>query len=372
MNSSRLRRPSFIRVYSRPFVVELNFSGQALIMKLRLLAPLTLLALSAVRAQESAPAEKTPAEGTLTPFLDRNSKDVAPQVARLTQEVFILKTELYVLTFRSEYGDRVKLHRVWFPAGTADHEAIPGYLFTPLAMPAGKKSPAIVMVHGGNHIQLSDEWFPWIAEAVRRGYVVLYPEYRGSSGFDEVIYENNYGVTDVADVLAGAAYLAKKDFVDPNRLGILGHSRGGMVTLNALEHEPKRFKASVQIAGLSDLVSFMGYKPDARRRDIASQEHFGGKLPDKNLPAYIEVSPAFSVEKIETPLLLLSTTGDKTVPYQLHNKRIEEALKAYGKTYDAHVYELAPGGHEFAFIDSDEGRDAMKRAFEWFGKYLTP
>ena len=337
----------------------------------RPLRPLLVFAVLATTLLAQEPA-KAPAEGTLTQFLDRNSSAVGPQVARLTQEVFLLKTELNVLTFRSEYGDRIKLQRVWYPANTADHEAIPGYIFTPKDLPAGKKLPAIVMVHGGNHIQLSDEWFPYIAEAVKRGYVVLYPEYRGSSGYDEVIYENNYGVTDVADVLAGAAYLAKKDFVDGNRLGILGHSRGGMVTLNALEHEPKRFKASVQIAGLSDLVAFMGYKAEARRQDIASQKNFGGKTPDKNLPAYVDVSPAFFVEKIETPLLLLSTTGDKTVPYQLHNKRIEEALKAYGKVYDAHLYELAPGGHEFAFEDSDEGHDSMKRTFEWFGKYLNP
>lgn len=335
-----------------------------------LLAALLTLA-APLLAQEPA-AAKPPAEGALTQFLDRNSKDVAPQVARLTQEVFLLKTELNIVSFRQEYGDRVKLQRVWFPANTADHEAIPGYIFTPVGLAAGKKLPAIVMVHGGNHIQLTDEWFGYITEAVRRGYAVLFPEYRGSSGYDEVIYENNYGVTDVADVLAGAAFLAKREFVDPDRVGILGHSRGGMVLLNALEHEPKRFKAAVQIAGLSDLVSFMGYKSEARRQDIASQKNFEGKLPDKNLPAYVRISPAFAVEKIETPILLLSTTGDKTVPYQLHNKRIEEALKAYGKTFDAHLYTLAPGGHEFAFMDSDEGHDAMKRTFDWFEKHLKP
>lgn len=339
--------------------------------RLRFLFVASLLATAQLSAQPPA-AGKAPTEGSLTQFLDRNSKDVAPQVARLTQEVFLLKTELNVVSFRQEYGDRVKLQRVWFPANTADHEAIPGYIFTPVGLAAGKKLPAIVMVHGGNHIQLTDEWFGYITEAVRRGYAVLYPEYRGSSGYDEVIYENNYGVTDVADVLAGTAFLAKKDFVDPDRIGILGHSRGGMILLNGLEQEPKRFKAAVQIAGLSDLVSFMGYKSEARRQDIASQKHFEGKLPDKNLPAYIAVSPAFAVDKIETPILLLSTTGDKTVPYQLHNKRIEEALKAYGKTFDAHLYQLAPGGHEFAFMDSDEGHDAMKRTFDWFEKYLKP
>lgn len=334
--------------------------------------PWLLLACAAPLAAQDPAAPKAPAEGTLTQFLDRNSKEVGPQVARLTQEVFILKTELIVSNFRQEYGERVRMQRVSFPANTADKEAIPGYLFTPAKMTAGKKSPALVMVHGGNHIQLSADWFPWIAAAVERGYIVMYPEYRGSSGHDETIYENNYGVTDLADVLASAAYLAGKDFVDPARLGILGHSRGGMITLRALQVEPRRFAAAVQLAGLSDIVSFMGYKSEARRQDIASQKNFGGKLPDKNLPAYIAISPAFFVEKIESPVLLMSTTGDKTVPYQLHNKRVAEALKAYGKTFGEHLYQDAPGGHEFPFVDSAEGRDCQQRAFEWFAKYLKP
>ena len=323
------------------------------------------------RAQETA-AAKAPAEGALQAFTERNAKDVGTQVSRLTQEVFLLKTELIVSNFRQEYSDRIKMQRVWYPATTADKETIPGYVFTPAKMTAGKKLPAIVMVHGGNHIQLTAEWFQWIAIAVEHGFIVMYPEYRGSSGYDETIYENNYGITDVADVLAGAAWLAARDDVDGTRLGILGHSRGGMVTLSALEHEPKRFAAAVQLAGLSDIVSFMGYKTEARRNDIASQKNFGGKLPDKNLPAYIAISPAFFVEKIETPIYLMSTTGDKTVPYQLHNKRVIEALKAYGKTFGEHLYEDAPGGHEFPFADSAEGRDCRKRAFEWFAKYLTP
>lgn len=330
---------------------------------------LALLAAATLAAQE---APKAPAEGTLTAFLDRNSKDVAPQVARLTQEIFILKTELIVSNFRQEYGDRIKMQRVSYPTSTADKEAIPGYIFTPGKMPAGKKLPALLMVHGGNHIQLSADWFPWIAAAVERGYVVMYPEYRGSSGHDETIYENNYGVTDLADVLAAAAYLTTKDYVDAARLGILGHSRGGLLTLRALEVEPKRFAAAVQLAGLSDMVAFMGYKSEARRADIASQKNFGGKLPDKNLPAYIAISSAFFIEKIETPVYLMSTTGDKTVPYQLHNKRVAESLKAYGKTFGEHLYQDAPGGHEFPFVDSTEGRDCQKRAFEWFAKYLSP
>ncbi|MBL9201148.1 MAG: S9 family peptidase [Opitutaceae bacterium] len=340
--------------------------------RIRLRTIVTIACACAWLPAQDTTAPKAPAEGTLTQFLDRNSKDVGPQVARLTQEVFLLKTELIVSNFRQEYSDRIRLQRVTFPANTADKEAIPGYIFTPTKMTPGKKHAALVMVHGGNHIQLTAEWFPWIAAAIERGYVVMYPEYRGSSGHDETIYENNYGVTDLADTLASAAYLAGKDFVDPARLGIFGHSRGGMITLRSLQVEPKRFAAAVQVAGLSDIVAFMGYKSEARRQDIAAQKNFGGKLPDKNLPAYIAISPAFHVEKIQSPVLLLSTTGDKTVPYQLHNKRVAEALKAHGKTYAEHLYDNAPGGHEFLFVDSPEGRDSMKRTFDWFEKHLKP
>ncbi len=322
--------------------------------------------------QEGAAAVKAPVEGAITNFLDRNAKDTAGQVARLTQESFLLKTELTVIAFRQEYGERIKMQRVLFAANTADKEAIPAYIFTPVGLTAGKKLPGLVMVHGGNHIQLTAGWFPWIAEAVQRGYAVIYPEYRGSSGYEETIYENDYGVTDLADVLASAAYFAGKDFVDPARLGIFGHSRGGMIVLRAIEVEPTRFQAAVEVAGVSDLVAFMSYKTDARRQDIASQKAFGGKLPNQNLGAYVGVSPAFFVDKIECPVLVLSTTADASVPYQLHNKRIVEALKAYGKTYDEHLYEKAPGGHEYLFADTPEAHDTMKRTFDWFAKFLRP
>jgi dipeptidyl aminopeptidase/acylaminoacyl peptidase len=200
----------------------------------------------------------------------------------------------------------------------------------------------------------------------------MYPEYRGSAGHGEGIYGNNYGVWDLADVRASAAFLAAQDFVDASRLGIMGHSRGGMLAMRSLQEDPKRFKAAVDIAGLKDMVAFMSYKTDARRRQIADDEHYGGKLPNQNLAAYIQVSPAFFVEKIETPVLVLSTTGDKTVPYQLHNKRFIEALKAYGKVHESHLYENAHNGHSFLFGDAPEALDTRRRAFEWFAKYLKP
>lgn len=321
----------------------------------------------AAGALAQAPVEVSP-----TNHLDREAKDTSGKLALMQQEVYMLKTELNVIAFRQEFGDRITMRRVFYPSLPKYKESIPGYVFTPKNLQPGKKYPGLVLVHGGNHVQLSWDWFAWIDEAVRRGYVVMYPEYRGSSGYGESIYENNYGVWDLDDVRASAAFLAGLDCVDADRLGIFGHSRGGMLAVRSLQEDPKRFKAAVDVAGLKDMVAFMSYKTDARRQQIADDEHFGGKLPNQNLAAYIEVSPAFFVEKIETPVLVLSTTGDKTVPYQLHNKRFIEALKAHGKAHEAHLYENAFGGHEFLFGDNPDALDARRRTFEWFAKHLKP
>ena len=335
-----------------------------------LLALLALLNLS-LAAKDDDDKGKVP-EGTLNTHLNYNPKEVPEQLALVIQEVYKLKTELIVSNFRQEYGDRIRSRRITYAANTDDREAIPAYVFTPVKMPAGKKFPAILMLHGGNHTQLADIWFPLIAAAIERGYIVMYPEYRGSSGHGDTIYENNYGITDFADILAAADYLGSRDFVDPARLGIFGHSRGGMLTLRAIQEDKKRFAAAVEVAALTDMVGFMGWKPEVRRQDIAAQKGFGGKLPDKNLPAYMAISPVFFAEKTNTPVLVISTTGDKTNVYQLNNKRMVEGLKAYGKVFEEKLYDNAPGGHMFLFADTEEARDSLKRTFDWFAKYLTP
>ena len=325
---------------------------------------------SAVFAQE-APVTQ-PLEVSPSNHLDRESKDVTGKLALMQQEIYLLKTELIAQSFRQEFSDRIRMRRVSYPTLAPERESIPGYLFTPKDLVPGKKYPGLVMVHGGNHTQLSQDWFPLIEEAVRRGYVVMYPEYRGSSGHGESIYNDNYGVWDLTDVRAAGAFLAGQEFVDASRLGIFGHSRGGMLSMRTLQEDPQRFKAAVDVAGLKDMVAFMSYKTDARRQAIADDPNYGGKLPNQDLAAYIGVSPAFFVEKIETPILVLSTTGDTTVPYQLHNKRFVEALKAYGKVHEAHLYEEAYGRHGFIFDDNAAAIDARRRTFEWFAKYLKP
>ncbi len=322
-------------------------------------------------AQEKPAAE--PKEGTLTTFLKSDANDTATKLAAMEQYAFSLRADNTHVLFLLQYGSRVKMERRYYPANTSDHEMIPCAVFTPAAgFKAGAKVPGLVIAHGGLHESLDWRFFRLIVEAVEHGYAVIFPEYHGSMGYGDAIYNNSYGVTDVADILASADYLSRKDYVDPARIGIIGHSRGGMCTTLALERAPKRFQAAVTICPLLDFIAYMAYKPETRRAEIAREAEFGGKLPDKNLPAYLEISPINFVKKIETPLCVLATTGDKIVPVGLNSERMIDLLKANNKTFDSKIYDNAPGGHVYLFGDSPETTDTFKRTFDWLGKYLKP
>ncbi len=317
-------------------------------------------------AQESV-AKTLPELQSLTNI---DAKDAATQLALIQDMLLKLDVQSNLQLFMQQYGDRVQVETVGYPSDRV--LVIPGYVFSPRNAEKGKRHPGVVMVHGGFHDHLDTYYFKPIADAVARGYVVLFPEYRGSSGYGEVHYENSYGKTDVADVLSGADFLAKQENVDPARIGIVGHSRGGMVTLLAIEQAPQRFKVAVEIAALADFVAYMGYKPEYRRVEVAKEETFGGKLPNQNLKAYMDISPLNNVEAIATPLLVLANTFDQTVPFKLNSGRLIDLLKAKGKVFEAHVYTDAPGSHMFPFANTAEAQDCWSRTFEWLGKYLKP
>jgi dipeptidyl aminopeptidase/acylaminoacyl peptidase len=97
---------------------------------------------------------------------------------------------------------------------------------------------------------------------------------------------------------------------------------------------------------------------------------FGGKLPNENLAAYMAVSPINGVDKIETPLLVMASTGDKIAPITLHTGRLLDALKARGKRFESHIYDNAPGGHIFMHGDQPQRDEAYARIYAWLEKYV--
>ena len=353
-------------------------------MKIRSLAAVLLATFAATALAQPKPAQPKPAppapaqaapaapqEGDLATYANRDTKDVQQRLELLTHTLYAQQQQVITVLFRQELGDRIRMKQVWFPA--RDRSLVPSWVFTPVKLDPGKRYPAIVMVHGGFHEHFDERWFKKVDMAISQGYVVIFPEYRGSRGYGAEIYKSDYGTLDTQDVIDASKYFARQPFVDPERLAIFGQSRGGMLTLLAIEHEPKLYRAAVDLVGLADFVAFMAYKPEWRRVETAKEnKSFGGKTPDENLPAYMAVSPIFGVDKIQTPLFVVATTGDKIAPWELHSGRLIDALKARGKVHESKIYENAAGGHVFTDGDTEESRDALKRIFEFIGKYLKP
>ena len=309
-------------------------------------------------------------EGELQAFINPEAKDLGAKLELLQQTLYEVDQKLTNLTFLQRFGDRIRMERVMYP--NRDHGLTPGYVFAPLPPERGRRHPGLVAVHGGYHFSFNEEFFGYIERAVAEGYVVIFPEYRGSRGYGAEHYNaQDYGGKDVDDVLAAADYLAARANVDPARLGIVGRSRGGMIALLAIERAPKRFQAAVDVVGIADFVAYMSYKPEYRRQDVAKTPRFGG-TPFENLPAYLDASPIAHVDKIETPLLIHATTHDRTVPVQLHTERLIDALKARGKDFEAKIYDHAPGGHGFSQGDSAQGRDSIDRIFAFLARRLKP
>jgi dipeptidyl aminopeptidase/acylaminoacyl peptidase len=315
---------------------------------------------------------QTPALDQTSPriALNQEAKDTQTKLELLQQGLDQAQQQIMFLNLVQQYEGRVQVRRTLFPS---EKELVPAYIFSPKQIDNSKRYPGLVFVHGAFHGHLDWRYFDLIEYAVSKGYVVIFPEYRGSSGYGDVHYKNNYGVSDVADVLASADYLVKSTpYVDPARLGIYGHSRGGMATLLAIERAPTKFKAAIDVAGLADFVAFMAYKPDFRRQETANDPIFGGKLPSENLGPYMEISPLNHVDDIQVPVFFAGTTGDKTVPLTLHGGRLIDAMRARNKTIEVKIYDHAPGDHIFLFGDSDERKDLFERSFAFLAKYLKP
>jgi dipeptidyl aminopeptidase/acylaminoacyl peptidase len=319
----------------------------------------------------AAPQAPAAGEGALDSSVDTESRDTSVQLKALQQDLYSTQQYLYLTLFLQQYGDEIRAERT--NIATVDAALMPVYIFEPKRLEPGRTYPGLVVVHGSYHGSLDPAYFSFIAAAVREGYIVAFPEYRGSRGYGAAYYDAvDFGGKEVDDVVAAADYLAETRPVPRDREAIFGRSKGGMIALLAIERFPQRFRAAVDVVGLTDMVAYMAYKPGFRASDIARQPRFKGKSISEDAGPYIDVSPLNHVDRIETPLLVHSTTGDKTAPVQLHGGRLIELLRAYNKIFEAKIYENAPGGHVFSQADTPDARDSQQRIFAFLARYLQP
>ncbi|MCP4657487.1 MAG: S9 family peptidase, partial [bacterium] len=299
--------------------------------------------------------------------------------AELGERIETLENQLSALTFALDavakkvddllwferVGDVARIDKVYFPTvpNPRDEETYGitnerhpfkmwTYVFEPRDLDRSRKHPLLVFPHGGVHSDFGTYYTHIIRELMERGYVVIAPEYRGSTGYGRGYYESiDYGGIEVDDVVAARDWaLELFDYLDAGRVGILGWSHGGLIALMAVFDHPKKFQVAYAGVPVSDLVARMGYQTQGYR-DLYSVDYHIGKTAYEDVEEYRRRSPAWNADKLKTPLLIHTNTNDRDV-HVLEVEHLIKSLKAAEKDCKYRIYQDSPGGHSFNRLDT--------------------
>jgi dipeptidyl aminopeptidase/acylaminoacyl peptidase len=247
-----------------------------------------------------------------------------------------------------------------------DDQKVPAFLYSP---PGDGPFPAVIDVHGGPTSQSRREFNGWRQYLVSKGYVVLVPNVRGSTGYGKAytkLDDLDLGGGPLQDIIACKKWLAKEAKVDEAKVAIMGGSYGGYMTLAAATFAPTEFAAHVDLFGVSDLKSLVESFP-AYWAAFATGIY--KKFGDPNNPEHAKYqhdrSPLNFVDKIERPLLVVQGDHDARVKKD-QSDRVVEALKA--RKVPVHYLVLTGEGHGFS---KNESRlEAFRASDRFLDRYL--
>jgi dipeptidyl aminopeptidase/acylaminoacyl peptidase len=246
----------------------------------------------------------------------------------------------------------------------------PQYVFAPKKREPGRKYPVVVLPHGGVHGDFGTYHVHIVREMIEKGWVVLAPEYRGSTGYGRAFREAiDYGGLEVDDVVAGLDWaVSELPYVDGKRAAIAGWSHGGLIALLAVTQHPEKFRAAYAGVPVTDLVARLGYADPSYAALFSAQHHVGKKVVE-DVDEYRRRSPVFWASKLKTPLLIHATTNDRDVNV-LEADNLINALKAEGKSFEHRIYEDAPAGHSFNRIDTAFAKESRREIWAFLEKHL--
>jgi dipeptidyl aminopeptidase/acylaminoacyl peptidase len=245
--------------------------------------------------------------------------------------------------------------------------------FVPKNLDRSKKQPLIVFAHQGVHSDFGRDYeYGVVRDLVQQGYSVIGPDYRGSTGWGNGTFnEIDYGGKEVEDVFRAREWMLENyDFLDEKRVGMMGWSHGGFITLMNILLHPGAYAVAYAGVPVTDLVLRLGYH-DASYQAIFSAPTHIGKTVSGDIQEYLKRSPITYADKLETPLLIHGNTNDEDVNV-IEIQRFVAALKAAGKKFEYKIYENAPGGHEFGRLDTKLARESRHDVYKFLAGYLKP
>jgi dipeptidyl aminopeptidase/acylaminoacyl peptidase len=294
------------------------------------------------------------------------SGDVAAQVTTMDRpsEVFTIPGgKLTRITHTNdEFVSQVKLTAPeYVKFKSKDGTTVSGYLYKPLDYVPGKKYPAILRPHGGPVWSYYAEFTHLAQLLAANGYVVLYPNPRGSTGYGQAYakaIDADWGNKDFQDDMAMVNYAIAQGMVDPDKLGVGGWSYGGIST-DFIIAQTTRFKAAISGAGAGLFASMYGH--DEYIRDYDYELGY----PWKEKAVWDKVSPFYKIANVTTPTLFMGGDIDSNVPI-LGGEQMYQALKSLGREAELVVY---PGEyHEFKA--PSHLKDRLERYLAWYAHYV--
>ena len=239
---------------------------------------------------------------------------------------------------------------------------IPAIYYQPHQASATNKVPALVWVHGGPGGQSRVGYFSLIQFLVNHGYAILAVNNRGSSGYGKTFYkmdDRNHGDKDLKDCIAGKEWLASQNYIDPEKIGIIGGSYGGYMTMAAMTFEPDAFKVGVNIFGVTNwLRTLKSIPPYWESFRNALYQELGDPYSADSIRLRA-ISPLFHAENVKHPIMVLQGANDPRV-LQVESDEIVEAVKKNGVPVEYIVF-------------PDEGHGFVKKENEikGYGAILT-
>ena len=245
-----------------------------------------------------------------------------------------------------------------------DGRLISAFVWVPFNLKRDGTAAAVVMPHGGPTGQTTDAFNGRAELLASRGFVVIAPNVRGSTGYGMEFQNANIkdlGGADLKDEIAGVDFLKATGFIDPKRVGIWGGSYGGYMTLMAIGKAPEIWSAAVDEYGILNWLSMLQHE------DPRLQEYEKSLLgdPEKDRAVYEASSPLKYIRAETAPLLVLQGDNDIRVPRE-EAEQVVGILKAEGRTVDAVYY--PDEGH--GFVKREHQQDELTRSVAWLQKYL--
>ena len=247
---------------------------------------------------------------------------------------------------------------------STDGYEISAYLYAPPDLEAGERVPGVLWIHGGPTGQYHDTFQQHVQFFVQRGYALLLPNIRGSSGYGRAFEDGNngcWGHCDLEDVVAGAEYLKGLPYVDPSKIGITGTSYGGIMSMYAVAFAPDVFQAAIPGSGYADWVHF--YNGENELRHIKLLEYELGAFATSQ-DVWAHSSAINGVADVSTPVFLVHGVG--RYPGSDQSEIFAQALENHYKLFRYETYE----GETYYVSGKANRRQMLLDMLDFFDQFL--